>query len=165
MVRLVRTPLIVVGVLVLLVGALYFGAYTFARPNALVNLGTPIRQDDFTYTVTNARKASELTVGSRSIKARGIFYIVTVRLDNHAVRVPFEWDDNIVHLIDNSGHSYDISDVAQSVFDRQNSYRSVPAGDSASFEVVFDLPRQVQRPVVVFKNGILMGDAFDFVAY
>ena len=152
-------------VLVVVVIAVYAGLYFLARPTAQVALGTPIRQDDFTYTVVHAAKAQTLVVNGRSIRARGSFYIVTVRLDNNAVRVPFEWRDDIAQLVDAHGNKYRVDTNALGSAPAYERERSVPAGQNASFMLVFDVPKTIEQPLLVFDNGIMMGDAFNFVAY
>ena len=166
MLRALRIPLIVVGALVIAVAGLYSSIYAFAKPREYVSIGTPIRQDDFTYTVTSARKTSTIGNGSQQVHARGVFFVVTVRLDNHALRVPFGWDDDIVRIVDASGRSYHVAASAQAVLAAQSAVdRTIPAGEHASFQIAVDAPRDIQRPAVAFENGILMGDAFDLVAY
>ena len=155
------------GALVLLglVIAVYAGLYFLARPTTHVALGTPIRQDDFTYTVVHAAEAQTLAVNGRSIRARGSFYIVTVRLDNNALRVPFEWRDDIAQLVDEHGNKYRVDMIALAAAPAYERERSVPAGQNASFMLVFDVPKTIEQPLLVFDNGIMMGDAFNLVAY
>jgi hypothetical protein len=161
-----RTPLLVVGAVIVLVVGCYLVLYAVAKPRQYVNMGTPIRQDDFTYTVVGVHKAATLGHGARQICARGIFYIVQVRLDNHALRVPFEWDDGIVRIIDSGNQTYRADGAAQKLLLAATPVEhAVPPGASATFPVAFDLPTSVRGPAVAFENGILMGDAFNFVAY
>lgn len=161
-----RTPLLVVGAVVVLIVGCYLMLYAFAKPHHYVSIGTPIRQDDFTYTVTGSRKVATLGQGARQIHARGIFYVIQVRLDNHAVRVPFEWDDDIVRIIDSGGQTYRVTDPGQKqLLAAAPVEHTVPAGASGIFQVAFDVPKDIRQPAVAFENGILMGDAFDFVAY
>lgn len=161
-----RTPLLAMGALIVLVMGCYLALYAVARPRQYVSMGTPIRQDDFTYTVVGLHKAATLGQGARQIRARGIFYIVLVRLDNHALRVPFEWDDDIVRIIDSKNQTYHVNHAAQErLLAETPEKRAVLAGANATFPVAFDLPTNIRGPAVAFENGILMGDAFDFVAY
>lgn len=148
------------------VAAIYLCVYAFSKPQVFVGLGVPIRQDDFTYTVTAVGKAKTVGRGSQAVRARGIFYLVTVRLDNHAVRVPYQWDDSVAHVIDASGATYGVAAQVQAKLNEDNpTSHVVPAGGHASFQLAFDLPQDAPKPALAFSNGILMGDVFDLVAY
>lgn len=142
---------------ILVIVAVYAILYSGPGTRRYVPMGTPIRQDDFTYTVTGAQKA--LSLGGRH--ANGVYYIVHVRLDNHALRVPFRWERSIVQIIDAHGARYESVPLTLSNAES----KLVEAGSSATFPVVFDVPPDINKPAVTFNNGILMGDALDFVAY
>ncbi len=164
--RLLRVPLFVASMAVILLAVLYWTLYAFASPRQYVGMGTAIRQDDFDYTVTGVKKLPAIEAGSHKLRARGIFYVVTIRLDNHALRVPFDWDDGIVRIVDKTGHQFKVDPAAQAALVTQTVVdRLVPAGSHRSFQTVFDLPKDIDHPAVAFENGILMGDAFDFVKY
>jgi len=163
--RAVLLPLLGLGGL-LCVAGVYLCVYAFSRPQVFVGLGVPIRQDDFTYTVTAVGKAKTVGEDSEAVRARGIFYLVTVRLDNHALRVPYEWDDRVAHIVDAKGVTYGVAPHAQAKLNHGHpTSHSVPAGGHASFQLAFDLPQTAQKPALAFSNGILMGDVFDLVAY
>jgi hypothetical protein len=152
----------VVLALVLAVAALY----TFSAPRRFVALDTPIRQDDFVYTVTGVGRTPTISNPAASANAKGEFYIVTIRVDNDAKRVSFVWDERIPHIIDAQGQRWDVSPQGQMALDAALKPRfSIPAGDSRTFEAVFDVPTTIERPSLVFDNGILMGDVFNLVAY
>jgi hypothetical protein len=142
------------------------GMYTFSMPRRLVALGTPIRQDDFVYTVTAVGRAPQISNGAASAKANGMFYLVTIRVDNHARRVDFKWDEKIPHIVDAHGRRFDKSTEGQAALDASVKPRySIPAGESRSFQAVFDVPENMDKPALVLDNGILMGDVFNLVAY
>ncbi len=163
--RTVLVALVAIGGL-LCVGAAYLGLYAFSVPRVFVGLGVPIHQDDFTYTVTAVGKAKTVGEGSRAVRARGIFYLVTVRLDNHALRVPYEWDDRVAHVVDANGITYGVAPEVQAKLNEDHSISHVvPAGGHASFQLAFDLPATAPKPALAFSNGILMGDVLDLVAY
>jgi hypothetical protein len=82
-----------VGIAVLTLGFLYFRSL----PPDVVAVGAPVRQDDFTYTVT--RVVRHRTNGLVS-------YVVTVRVDNEAKLVDYRWSDDIVYVTDSNGRRY-----------------------------------------------------------
>jgi hypothetical protein len=141
-------------------------AYTFSTPRSFVSLGTPVRQDDFVYVVTGVGRAPEISNGAATARATGIFYIVTIRVDNDAKRVSFRWDERIPHIVDGQGRRYDKSADGQAALNAATKpHYTIAPGQSASFQAVFDLPVTIEKPSLAFDNGILMGDIFDMAAY
>lgn len=141
-------------------------AYTFSTPRHFVTLGTPIRQDDFVYVVTGVGRTPEISNGAATARATGVFYIVTIRVDNGAKRVSFRWDERIPHIVDAQGRRYDKSTDGQAALNAATkpSY-SVAPGQSASFQAVFDVPANIDKPALALDNGILMGDIFNLASY
>jgi hypothetical protein len=140
--------------------------YTFATPHRFVALGTPVRQDDFAYTVTGVGRAPMISNNAASATAHGVFYIVSIRVDNNARRVGFVWDEHIPHIVDEHGHRWDVSNSGQAALDSSLKPRfAIAAHESRTFEAIFDVPVDIAKPVLVFDNGILMGDVFNLVAY
>lgn len=154
-----------------LLGALLFVAvgyfmFGLGRETRVVRRGEPIRQDDFLYTVVGVARSKSIGAGEAHVAARGIFYVATVEVTNEAIRVPYRWDPSITFVVDSAGRHYALDLDAQRVLDATSPHDDlVPAGASARFEVVFDLPKRVDRPALAFSNGILMGDVFDRGAY
>ena len=159
------TGVAVVAVLVVI--ALGFAVlYTFSTPQHFVALGTPIQQDDFVYVVTGVGRSAAIGSGASATKAKGEFYIVTIRVDNDARRVSFTWDERIPHIVDAEGDRYDKSSDGQAALDVIVKPKfTVPAGQSATFQAVFDVPGDIKKPVLALDNGILMGDIFNLVEY
>jgi hypothetical protein len=163
-----RSRLLAIVAGALIVALIVAGAflYTFATPRHFVALGTPIRQDDFVFVVTGVGRAPAISNSAASATAHGIFYIVTIRVDNNARRVDFKWDERIPHIVDAQGHRYDKSRDGQAALDAFDTPKyTVGPGESSSFQAVFDLPVDVDKPVVALDNGILMGDLFNLAAY
>lgn len=153
----------------LALAAVVIGAYfalAQSSPPRVIAIGEPIRQDDFTYTVVGVTRAATLGVEPHRAVPRGRFYVVTVRVDNDAVRVAFQWDPSMVHVVDVTGNSYAFSVDGQRALDAANPRSTiVDHGESAKFQVVFDLPQGIDHPALAFSNGILMGDVFNGAAY
>ncbi len=159
------TGVAVVAVLVA-IALVIAGLYTFSKPRDFVALGTPIQQDDFVYVVTGVGRSPQIANKAATAKASGTFYIVTIRVDNNAKRVSFQWDERIPHIVDAEGDRYDKSPDGQAALDAAIKPRfTIPPGQSASFQAVFDVPADTTKPVLVLDNGILMGDIFNLVEY
>ncbi|MDQ6767652.1 MAG: DUF4352 domain-containing protein [Candidatus Eremiobacteraeota bacterium] len=155
---------VVVGLFVIALAVA--GIYTFSTPRHFISLGTPIRQDDFTYIVTAVGRTPQIANRSAIAKANGIFYIVTIHVDNDAKREDFKWDERIPHIVDAQGERYDKSADGQAALDAAlKPQYTISAGQSASFQAVFDVPADIQKPLLAFDNGILMGDLLNLVAY
>jgi hypothetical protein len=157
-----------VAVVAVLVAVSLFVAlgYTYSTPRHFVALGTPIHQDDFVYVVTGVGRSPEISNGAATARATGIFYIVTIRVDNDAKRASFRWDERIPHIVDAQGHRYDKSPDGQAALNASTKPNyTIPAGQSASFQAVFDVPADIQAPALALDNGILMGDIFNLAAY
>lgn len=140
--------------------------YTFSGPRHVVGLDTPIRQDDFVYSVTAVGRTRAISNRAASATARGEFYIVAVHVENDARRVSFVWDERIPHIVDAQGRRWDHSPQGQAALDAAITPSfSIPAGESRTFQTVFDVPLTIEKPTLVFDNGILIGDVFNLAAY
>ena len=143
----VRSALIFAAVVIAGVG------YLRSLPVAIVAVGAPVRQDDFRYTVTRVLKHRTTDTVS---------YVVTIRVDNDAKQVSYVWRDDSAYVVDSVGHHYFARNSASpGRRDRQ----PISAGDSASYDLTFDVPAPAVGPMLRYSNGILMGDVFDLGAY
>jgi uncharacterized protein DUF4352 len=149
--------------------AVVIGAYfalTESGPPRVVARGEPIRQDDFVYSVIGVTREKMLGAEPHRAIPRGQFYVVTVRVENDALRVAFQWDPSMVHVVDANGQSYPFSVAGQQAIDAANPRANiVDHGEAASFHVAFDLPQGIEHPALAFSNGIMMGDVFNGAAY
>lgn len=162
-----RRLISIVALGIVLVGAIAIASlYNFSGPRHMVLLDTPIHQDDFVYTVTAIGRTHVISNRAASATANGEFYIVAVRVDNNARRVSFVWDERIPQIVDAQGNRWNHSPQGQAALDAaiEPSF-SIPAGESRTFQAVFDVPLTIEKPALVFDNGILMGDVFNLVAY
>jgi hypothetical protein len=152
----------------LLAAAAVVGACGTLRssPARTVRIGETVRQDDFSYTVEGFTKVKSLGADADRATASGTFYIVTVLVENHAVRVGFEWEPSMVYIVDAAGREYQASAAGQTALDEMNPpHAIIDHGESAELQVAFDLPAGIDRPAVAYSNGIMMGDVFDGGAY
>jgi hypothetical protein len=127
-----------------------------------IGLGQAIHHDDFEYAVQLVVQTDHL--GNKT--PSGIFYLVTFRVENDAKRVDHVWTNDIAYLIDEWGHRYEndreaqqrLNDVAP--FGYQDRYVT-SAGEVATTQLVFDLPKAVKEPYLRVRGWTLMGDVFD----
>ena len=145
-------------------------AYVLTRPEKIIGLGEQIRHDDFFYSVVDVKKQKSIGEGENLVASRGIFYIVTLKVENRAIRVDHEWDILMTCVEDESGHKYRPFAEGQEAWDEiqgvKNAARhDTPHGASEMADIVFDLPADVKNPGLKIWKDVLMGDMFDGVAY
>jgi|SRR5450755_1127909 len=139
----------IIGLALIAVGLAYFRS----QPLDVVPIGNAVRQDDFTYTITRVVKERD---------AETVSYVVTIRVENDAKRVDYQWSDDTVFVTDAAGRHYHaiVSNTSTAV-DRA----PIPPSASAEYDLTFRLPADAKNPMLRYWNGILMGDVFDGVAY
>jgi hypothetical protein len=59
------------------------------RRDQTVGLNQEIKYDDFAFSVQDVRKTNSLGTGDSRKKPHGLFYIVTLKIANHAKRVDY----------------------------------------------------------------------------
>src|SRR4051812_24549498 len=78
-------------------------------PDTVIPPRTAIHHDDFEYTVQRVARVDR--AGERP--ARGIFYLVTLQVDNAAKRVNHRWGNDVAYVIDATGRQYENDPAAQ----------------------------------------------------
>jgi len=133
-----------------------------SREQKTIGLKENIHHDDFEYSVQSIEKKEWIG----SVKARGMFYLVTFRVENDAKRVEHKWDNNIAYLVDEAGKEYENSFDQQENLLRTMAYQlkkeyHTAAGETESTILVFDVPAEVKEPYLKIRGEFLMGDMFD----
>ena len=139
----------VIAVAVLAIGI----GYLRSLPVDVVPVGKPVRQDDFTYTVTHVGKER---------KSDGVTCFVTIRVNNEAKRVDYWWSDDTTFVTDSAARRYR---AAAPTIPAAVNRAPIPPGASAAYDLTFSLPADAKNPILRYWNGILMGDVFDGLAY
>lgn len=135
------------------------------RRDEMVSLNHEIQYDDFAFSVLSVRQANELGRATAAVKPRGDFYVVTLKIANHAKRVDYKYKRDCAVLIDESGREYRHSLEGQSAVEATLSPAElcsapIPAGQSCVTQVVFDVPTGAQASQFRITFGTL-GDMFD----
>ena len=144
--------------------------YVLTRPEKVIGLGEEIRHDDFFYSVVDVKKQKSIGEGENLVASKGVFYVVTLKVENKAIRVNHEWDISMASVEDDAGGKYRRSLEGQEAWDETQGVKNAarhmtPPGASETAEIVFDLPVDVKNPGLKIWKDILMGDVFDGVAY
>jgi hypothetical protein len=139
-----------VATVVLIGGA--FAAWAVARIPYVVAVGTPIRHDDFLFTVTSVQR--------RRLAGGSAHYLVAVRVQNQAKIVGYRWRDAIAYVraFDSGGFGHDFFPVTHGSFILQ-------AGDERTAKLAFDIPAGYSSANLRFWDGVFMGDALNGAAY
>jgi hypothetical protein len=134
------------------------------RKDQHAKLAQEIQYDDFAWSALAVRKAHEI----ETIRADGIFYIVTVKVSNHAKRVSYRFRPSEVFLLDDRGREHRIAARAQHVWTQTDKALSegdedTLAGSYCVRDLVFDLPADTRSAVMRVSTGGSVGDILDFV--
>lgn len=145
------TLLLSLGTLAVLLLVGYAG-WTRFRPPYPVAIGTPIRHDDFLFTVTDVRR--------RAVPGGGASYRVSVKVENQAKVVPYRWRDDIAYV-----RAFDAQGFGHDFFAKPTSGFTLAPGESRIAHLEFAVPAGMSSANLRFWDGIFMGDAFNGAAY
>jgi hypothetical protein len=137
------------------------------RRDQTVGLNQEIQYDDFAFSVQGVRKASALGK-SDSQAANGVYYVVTIKVANHAVRVDYTFKNSSAVLVDSLGREFHLSRSGQQALEStqgQQCIGAIPAGASCAADVVFDLPADARVSQLRISEGGLAGDILDVVFF
>jgi hypothetical protein len=142
--------LLVAGAIVIAAAGL--AAFAVARTPYVVAVGSPIRHDDFLFTVTAVHR-TRLADGTAQCR-------VAVLVQNQAKVVDYQWRDSIAYVraFDNGGYGHNFFSTTHGSF-------VIRAGEERTANLTFDVPRGYSSANVRFWDGIFMGDALDGGAY
>lgn len=137
------------------------------RRDQTVGLNQEIQYDDFAFSVLGIRKETALR-NSDSRTAAGVYYVVTIKIANHAKRVDYTFKKHSAVLVDTAGREFHLSSSGQEALESirgQQCARAIPAGASCTADVVFELPVDTQIAQFRVSEGGLAGDILDVVFY
>ena len=138
------------------------------RKDQIVGLNQEIQYDDFAFSVQGVRKAKSLGSGESQKNAQGLFYVVTLKIANHAKRVDYTFKSAFAILVDDAGREFHPSANGQETLPSGQSNRCggpIPAGASCITELVFEVPENARVSQLKISEGGSIGDILDFVFY
>jgi len=158
------TVLIAAGVFLSLIAMVV----TLNRRDQLVGVNKEIQFDDFAFSVTGIRRAKSLGEGEYESIARGNYYVLSIRIANHAKRISYSFDNKIAVLTDEKGRDFRFSPDGQRALDGSNGHAlchdPIPAGKECIAEVAFDLPDEATPSRLRISSGPV-GDLLEFVFF
>lgn len=137
------------------------------RRDQTVGLNQEIQYDDFAFSVVAARTASALGKSDSQVPT-GVYYVVTIKVSNHAKRVDYTFKRNSAVLVDSLGREFRVSKTGQQALETtqgQQCLAPIPAGASCTIDVVFDLPVDARLSQLRVSEGGLAGDILDVVFF
>ena len=156
------------------ISLLVFGLVTITmvlfavRRDRLVKPGQTLQFDDFFFTIRDVTRSNPLE-SSRDQASRVVEYVVTITVDNRALRVPFRFSNTALAIVDQKeGHRYYVNNAAQKAHDEASGTSSadalvLKAGESATRDYVFRVPAKVAAPRMRIAPGGWTGLIIDRV--
>ena len=132
-----------------------------ATPQRIIPMNQDLCFDDMCFAVVNVQTVPQLSSGGQPLRAEGVFYIVTVRVSNHA-RGRAMSEQGLHALLWSGGHEYQTSSAGQSVWDAghpQNASLTtrLRPGQSVLSDHVFDVGIQASGLGLVLDSGFTPG--------
>jgi hypothetical protein len=137
------------------------------RRDQTVGLNREIQYDDFAFSVLGVRKAAALGKNDSQV-ASGVYYVVTIKVANHALRVDYTFKNSSAVLVDSLGREFHLSKSGQQALEASQGRQcigAIPAGASCAVDVVFDLPADTHVSQFRISEGGLAGDILDVVFF
>ena len=137
---LIRLLLFMAAYMLVLVG------FSLAEPRRQIAIGVPQCFDDWCITVENASR--QAAIGE--LRARGNFYVVTVRVSSRAKGRPQRETDVRVYLVDAQGRRFDVSAAGQRQLEQEGQAGMpitsfVAPGGSFESRLAFDVPADARQ--------------------
>ncbi|HEV7230735.1 MAG TPA: hypothetical protein VGO45_05370 [Bacteroidia bacterium] len=135
-------------------GLLWLLAYS-AQKDKPVPFGTDICFDDWCATVLKVEKTASLGTG---LQSQGSFYILHVRMSNHALGIAQKPSEPRIHIVDSMGHSWSFSKEGQQALEsgagRQPDIgMRLQLGEKVETKLVFDIPAGAKGLTALIEEG------------
>lgn len=137
------------------------------RRDQTVGFNQEIQFDDFAFSVQAVRKVAALAKADAP-PANGVYYVVTIRIANHARRVDYRFKKTAAILVDGLGREFHWSPEGQQALETTENRQCdapIPAGGTCVTDVVFDLPVDAKVARLKISEGGLVGDILEVVFF
>jgi hypothetical protein len=138
-------------------------ACTTSNKGTELGINDRIHHDDFDYVVTDYSVKKKITGDHDSISTRGNFFIVSFRVENHALGTSHRWDNSIAYVIDDEKNIFENRIEAQKLinsvtsFGWKEEYITRPQSTDTVI-LVFELPESAGHPCLMVRGETMMGD-------
>jgi len=134
----------------------------------VVQIGQPVRFDDFYYTVREVKRSTLAEPPRASNSKAQVEYTVTLTIDNRAKRVPYRFLENWLVLWDIHRPDRVYHVASDRLRERRDAIASkhldpliLKAGESATQDYVFLVPADVFAPRIKLVTGGRIGETLD----
>ena len=128
--------------------------------------GQELRADDFGFSIVSVRQLDKIGDGDESVRPRGKFLVVDIKVANHAKRVDFRFDPQIAILEDALGRKYALAAPAQNIVDRWGmTPTTLKQGEDCQRRIAFDVPVNIPEPRLKIVFGGRIGEILDWFIY
>ncbi len=140
-----------ISIILLVVATLTLVLFAIRR-DRLLAAGQTLQFDDFFFTLVDAKRPGPIETGAELAADPMVHYVVTLKIDNRAMRVPFRFSDQSLAVIEQSeGRRYYVNAADQKAQDDAAGNHSagpifLKAGESATREYIFRVPASVVAP-------------------
>ena len=157
LVRLTLGSLLMLWVVYLLSGAIV----AMATPQRIQPVGSERCFDEMCFAVTGFERTSQIAAGGQVTQARGIFYIVSVRMSNQSRGRAQHEAGRTGMLVDQTGQTWFVSAPGMRAMAGGNRSSSgleaeLSSGEDLVVKLVFDLPLNVEHPAFTLGNRFLL---------
>lgn len=140
------------------------------RQNQTVGMNQEIQYDDFAFSVLGAMRANSVGSYVSQHSTEGQFFVITMKIVNHAKAVNYSFDKAVAILVDEGGKEYGISAAGQKALDGETTKSGgceseIPPGGSCVSDLVFELPRDVRISHLRVSGGGRTGDMLETIFY
>jgi hypothetical protein len=136
------------------------------RRDRVLKTGETLQFDDFFFTIRDVKRSSPLASKASGVPPM-VEYVVTMTVDNRAMRVPFTFSSTAVAIVEQTeGRHYVVNPVAQAAHEHAKGTAFadplvLKAGESATRDYVFRIPAEVVAPRMRIAPGGWSGYIID----
>ena len=144
------------------------GTVAFVRRDRLAPPGEEIVYEDFGFSVVGVREATALGQGDARVRSSGVFRVVSLRVANHAIEVPYRMDQHRAILCEADGTVHPVAAGAQAALQSGECVprrAEIQAGEECVEELAFDVPRDARGLTLRITWGGPLINVLDFAIF
>jgi hypothetical protein len=158
------------GALVLIVLSLVVMAILATRRSQTLGLHQPLQLDDFFFSIEDARPfpAAPVSATKGEPDPAKVEYLIRLKVENKALRVPFKFDGNALWFVDLSGKSPMIRPRAERLPSGEiaaPTLHVLKAGETTTTDYVFSLPPDQSKLRLRVMPGGAVGDVLEWLFF
>jgi Domain of unknown function (DUF4352) len=144
--------------IVVLAYCLLWIVFYFKSTNKPVPLGTDICFDDWCATVMKVEQPKFLGQEKMSLNPHGQFFVLHIKMSNHARGIAQKPSEPRVHLVDEQGYIYAFSKEGQQALE-DSLGKQIPIDEklelhqSLETQLVFDIPKDAKKVYALIEEG------------